>query len=203
MSPRLVAVIVFGRFGCAIFLCRQGTRLGWYMSYDSALEPNRNPPPPTFTVYKDGKKIGSGSFEYGLGGTCECSWRVPMSVGNEELQIVASHNLGEVGAKEGKPAVVQWSWFDSKPTLPLWIGLFLLLVVPRENHKWQVWLILVMPLLAGPPAELRTVTQIVFVSKEELESRAVFEITIGGLALLETGELQRTYSGAPPSLCPT
>ena len=59
------------------------------------------------------------------------------------------------------------------------------------------------PLMPGPPPELQTVTQIVLVSKEESESQAVFEITIGGLALLETGELQRTYSGAPPSLCPT
>jgi hypothetical protein len=59
------------------------------------------------------------------------------------------------------------------------------------------------PFMAGPPPELQTVTQVVMVSKEEPESQAVFEITIGGLALLKTGELQRTYSGAPPSLCPT
>jgi hypothetical protein len=59
------------------------------------------------------------------------------------------------------------------------------------------------PFMAGPPPEMQKVKQIVFVSKEEPESQAVFEITIGGLALLETGELQRTYSGAPPSLCPT
>jgi hypothetical protein len=59
------------------------------------------------------------------------------------------------------------------------------------------------PFMAGPPPELQTVTQIVLVSIEEPESQAVFEITIGGLALLETGELQRTYIGAPPSLCPT
>ncbi len=59
------------------------------------------------------------------------------------------------------------------------------------------------PLMAGPPPELQTVTQLMLISKKEPESRAVFEITIGGLALLETGELQRTYSGVPPSLCPT
>jgi hypothetical protein len=59
------------------------------------------------------------------------------------------------------------------------------------------------PFLAGPPPELQTVKQIVMISKEVPESQAVFEITIGGLALLETGELQRTYTGAPPSLCPT
>jgi len=62
------------------------------------------------------------------------------------LKIVASHNLGKLGAEEGKPVLVQWRWFDSKPTLPLWIALLLLLVVPKENHKWQAWLILVVPL---------------------------------------------------------
>ncbi len=59
------------------------------------------------------------------------------------------------------------------------------------------------PFIPAPPPEMRTVKQIVLVGKEEPEGRAVFEVTIGGLALLETGELQRTYRGAPPSLCPT
>ncbi len=59
------------------------------------------------------------------------------------------------------------------------------------------------PFMPGPPPEMQTVTQIVMVSKEEFEPQAVFEITIGGLAVLESGELQRTYSGQPPSLCPT
>lgn len=59
------------------------------------------------------------------------------------------------------------------------------------------------PFMAGPPPELQKVKQVVLISKEEPESRVVFEITIGGLALQETGELQRTYTGAPPSLCPT
>ena len=60
-----------------------------------------------------------------------------------------------------------------------------------------------MPFMPGPPPEMQKVKQKVLVSKEEPESRAVFEITIGGLALMDTGELQRTYTGAPPSLCPT
>ncbi len=64
------------------------------------------------------------------------------------MKIVASSNLGKLGAKEGKPVLVPWRWFYSQPTLPLWIGLLLLLVVPKENRKWQVWLILVVPLLA-------------------------------------------------------
>lgn len=59
------------------------------------------------------------------------------------------------------------------------------------------------PIMAGPPPEVQKIKQIVMISKEEPENQVVFEITIGGLALLETGELKRTYTGAPPSLCPT
>lgn len=64
------------------------------------------------------------------------------------MKIVAHHDLGELGAKEDRPAVIQWSWYDSKPTLPLWVVLLTLLVVPQQNRKWQVWLILVVPLVA-------------------------------------------------------
>ncbi len=39
-----------------------GAGRGYGKGADSA---NRNPPPPKFSVYKDGEKIGSGSFEYG------------------------------------------------------------------------------------------------------------------------------------------
>lgn len=62
---------------------------------------------------------------------------------------MAAHDLGKLGAEQGKPVLLQWSWFDSKPTLPLWIGLLLLVVLPRENHKWQAWLILAVPLAAA------------------------------------------------------
>ncbi len=71
-----------------------------------------------------------------------------MSVGNEELKIVASSDLGKIGAAEPRPALVEWRWYDSKPTLPLWILLGALMIVPRENRKWQVWLIVLLPVLA-------------------------------------------------------
>lgn len=45
--------------------------------------------------------------------------------------------------------LVQWRWYDGKPTMPLWIALLALLVVPRENRKWQAWLILALPLLVA------------------------------------------------------
>lgn len=55
----------------------------------------------------------------------------------------------------------------------------------------------------APPPSLKKVKQVVMVATEEPESQLVFEITFGGLTRRDTGELQRTYRGAPPSLCPT
>ena len=65
------------------------------------------------------------------------------------MKIVTSQDLGALGAEAGKPVLVQWRWFNSKPTLGLWVALAVLLVVPRENRKWQAWLILVVPLFAA------------------------------------------------------
>lgn len=56
--------------------------------------------------------------------------------------------MDEAGAAEGKPVMVPWRWHYSRPTLLLWIALAVLLFLPRENRKWQAWLILVVPLLA-------------------------------------------------------
>ena len=61
---------------------------------------------------------------------------------------MAASSLNEVGAAEGKPVMVQWRWHYSRPTLLLWIALAVLLFLPKENRKWQAWLILVVPLLA-------------------------------------------------------
>lgn len=55
----------------------------------------------------------------------------------------------------------------------------------------------------GPPPELQKMKQIVLVGAEDLESVLVREVTFGGLELLPSGELKRTYTGTPPSLCPT
>jgi hypothetical protein len=53
-----------------------------------------------------------------------------------------------------------------------------------------------LPEFAGPP-----VTEIVETS--ESEPGLIREVTVGGVTRLETGEIQRTYSGDAPSLCPT
>lgn len=55
----------------------------------------------------------------------------------------------------------------------------------------------------GPPSELTKRKVKIFVSEDEPEPAIIREVTIGGVVLLEPGKLKRTYSGKPPSLCPT
>ncbi len=55
----------------------------------------------------------------------------------------------------------------------------------------------------GPPPEMQKVKQIVMIGQDDPEMVLVRDVTIGGLVLLPSGELQRTYTGKPPSLCPT
>jgi hypothetical protein len=43
----------------------------------------------------------------------------------------------------------------------------------------------------------------VLVTKEEAEPTLIREVTFGGVVLMASGELMRTYTGQPPSMCPT
>lgn len=43
----------------------------------------------------------------------------------------------------------------------------------------------------------------VLVFQEEREHTIVREVTVGGIARLADGQLRRTYTGQPPSLCPS
>jgi hypothetical protein len=49
----------------------------------------------------------------------------------------------------------------------------------------------------GLPEMVETITL------EETEPRLVLEVSRGGVARTELGEIKRTYSGKPPSACPT
>ncbi len=64
------------------------------------------------------------------------------------MTILAAADLGDLGAEQGKAVQVAWHWYYSAPALGLWGLLVGLLVIPRQNRKWQVWLVLVVPLLA-------------------------------------------------------
>jgi hypothetical protein len=65
------------------------------------------------------------------------------------------------------------------------------------------------PALAGPPPwlapppELSKVKQKVILTEETSELALIREVTFGGVTRLSSGVLWRTYTGVPPSLCPT
>ena len=48
-----------------------------------------------------------------------------------------------------------------------------------------------------------TVIEKILVATDTSEPRLIREVTFGGVVLLASGQLKRTYSGKPPSLCPT
>jgi hypothetical protein len=51
--------------------------------------------------------------------------------------------------------------------------------------------------------EVDPVFELVTTGEPEPESKIVSDVTIGGLELLASGIIRRTYSGEPPLLCPT
>ncbi|MEN6495563.1 MAG: hypothetical protein ABFD16_14885 [Thermoguttaceae bacterium] len=71
--------------------------------------------------------------------------------------------------------------------------------------------------MAGPGAEgqpqesdnpfasefTQKVKQTIVVTHKEPEPRLIHEVTFGGVIRLASGELRRTYTGDPPSLCPS
>ena len=65
------------------------------------------------------------------------------------------------------------------------------------------------PAFAGPPGMPPfppfpgTITETVYVTQDESELTLIREVTFGGVTLHDSGELRRTYTGTPPSLCPT
>lgn len=55
----------------------------------------------------------------------------------------------------------------------------------------------------APPPELTKVKQKVIVTDDVPEWALIREVTFGGVTRLSSGVLWRTYTGDPPSLCPT
>jgi hypothetical protein len=53
----------------------------------------------------------------------------------------------------------------------------------------------------GPDTPATPIMELVTV--EMGEGDVVFDVTVGGLERVASGELKRTYSGAPPAACPT
>jgi len=55
----------------------------------------------------------------------------------------------------------------------------------------------------APPPELSKLKEKFILTENASELTLIREITFGGVTRLSSGMLWRTYSGAPPSLCPT
>jgi hypothetical protein len=74
----------------------------------------------------------------------------------------------------------------------------------EDEHSSDSWWEDNSPLrLDVPEPQYKTVTRIMLVSRLEPETVLVREVTYGGLMRRDDGKLMRTYSGTPPSLCPT
>ena len=59
------------------------------------------------------------------------------------------------------------------------------------------------PMPSPPGLKYEKVTEAYVETVEEPEWAIVREVTIGGIVRLADGRLKRTYTGKPPSLCPT
>jgi hypothetical protein len=60
------------------------------------------------------------------------------------------------------------------------------------------------PFLGPPPQEKVKVVRVIQKTKEVPEPRLLYEVTVGGVVRLASGEIQQTYHGeAGPALCPT
>ena len=60
-----------------------------------------------------------------------------------ELKIVASQDIGELGAKESEPVVYNWMWYYNVPVVFLWVVLLLVLVLVKANRNRRALLIFV------------------------------------------------------------
>jgi hypothetical protein len=79
---------------------------------------------------------------------CSYSWRVPLTTGSDQLSIVASQELGDLGPSEGAPVSFQWRWYYHAPSVGLWVLIVFLLVLLKRTHTARAWLILIALVLA-------------------------------------------------------
>jgi hypothetical protein len=51
------------------------------------------------------------------------------------LSIVASQDIGAVGPRDGQPVVFDWRWYHYLPGLPVWIVVFVVLLLLRRAWR--------------------------------------------------------------------
>jgi hypothetical protein len=97
------------------------------------------------------------------------------------------------------------------PTILLFVGLASIVhgvkyhtITVFADEKSPVTIDVPRPFPQGPPQfsnkTLQKTTEVVI---NQSEPELIREVTVGGVALNESGKIKRTYSGKPPSLCPT
>jgi hypothetical protein len=73
------------------------------------------------------------------------SWRVPLTIGDADLTLAFSQDLGDLGGGTAKPVVIPWSWSYHVPGLVLFWGLLLVpLLATKEYRRRSVWAILLL-----------------------------------------------------------
>ncbi len=70
-----------------------------------------------------------------------------MTAGVGSLSVVASQEIGELGAHDSSPASIEWRWYYHVPSVGVWAVLVSLLVLVKANRCAQAWLIW-LPVLA-------------------------------------------------------
>jgi hypothetical protein len=79
---------------------------------------------------------------------CSYSWRVPLSTGSDQLRIVASQELGDLGPSQGAPVSFSWRWYYAAPSVGLWVLIVALLVFLKRTRTARAWLGLITVVLA-------------------------------------------------------
>lgn len=68
---------------------------------------------------------------------------MPLGIGNDELSLVATRDLGGLGPAETEPVTIEWRWYYHLFGRTVWILVALLLVVVKENRRLEAWAILI------------------------------------------------------------
>ncbi len=99
-----------------------------------------------------------------------------MTIGNGQLTIVASQDLGERGVYNSPSLVVDWRWYNHLPNLAFWALALPLLVLLKENRHRQAWAILIA--LAAVVLGCRLLAVLLFMPPGTAETFCTFLTTV-------------------------
>lgn len=98
---------------------------------------------PRFVISRNGQEIDARSCDFSHAGNFWHVWRVPPTILEGPLSIVASFDLGAHGPRETEPITVEWHWhYQVWPHHAGWILIIALLILVEANRSWQAGLIL-------------------------------------------------------------